>query len=206
LILARGGFLHEAFTFQFSLGEKFAQGAQAFGRFSEHLGHDRLADFENFAVVFGANGGGASFAGEQGKFAEAIALAHRSHAHAGAVSGDGYCCRAAQHDEHRITGVAFLDQTLAASVTMDRRILEHVRELRVIHAIEERLAPHDRPRFRLRIAGPFGAALNLKGADGEGDGDLLASKLVPNVGPDGVADVVISAVIAHRELDLVNDR
>ena len=41
-------------------------------------------------------------------------------------------------------------------------------------------------------------------ANGEGNGDALALELVPDVGADGVVDLVDSGMIAHVELDLVD--
>src|SRR5882724_2700166 len=198
------GFLDDTFAFEFTLREQFAQSRETLGRFAQHFRHDRLADLENFAVVLRPDSGRTRFAGEQREFTETIALAHRADAHARAVARDRHRRHAAQHHEHRIAGVAFLDQTLAATVAMNRRILEHGRELTVVHAIEERLASQDRARFGLRVAGPLRAALDLKRADWERNRDLLASKFVPDVSPDRVANVVIRAMIAHRELDFVD--
>ena len=79
-----------------------------------------------------------------------------------------------------------------------------VRELIVVHAIEERLAAEDYARLGLRIAGALWAALDLKRANREGNGDLLPAEFVPDVGPDRIADIVVITMIAQRELDLVN--
>ncbi len=44
----------------------------------------------------------------------------------------------------------------------------------------------------------------MQRANGEGDGDALALELVPNVGANGVVDLVDSGMVAHVELDLVD--
>ena len=43
-------------------------------------------------------------------------------------------------------------------------------------------------------------------ADRKRNGDALTFQFVPNIGPDGVVDLVDRGVIAHVKLDLVDDR
>src|SRR5438094_10216601 len=68
-------------------------------------------------------------------------------ANIGAVARDGNMGGAPQHDEHRIALRIFLDDALAASVVIEARAVEHVLQLRVFQAIEERFAAEDGPGF-----------------------------------------------------------
>src|SRR6185503_11476193 len=105
---------------------------------AENPGHDRLANFEHLAIVLGADCRRPRLARKQRKFAETIALAHSTHSHAGAVARDGDRGRSAQHHEHRIAWIAFLDQAFAPAVAMNFRVLKYALQLLVVHAIEER--------------------------------------------------------------------
>src|SRR5436190_1197639 len=68
-------------------------------------------------------------------------------ANIGAVARDGNVSRSPQHDEHRIALGIFLDDALAASVVIEARAVQHILELRILQAIEERFAPQDGPSF-----------------------------------------------------------
>ena len=47
-------------------------------------------------------------------------------------------------------------------------------------------------------------ALQLQRANGEGNGDALTLELIPDVGADGVIDLIDFGMIPHVELDFVH--
>ena len=75
----------------FRLRQQFAELRQALGRIAQHLGHDRFADLQHFAIVVRANGGERGSPVSKRHFAEAIALAQHPHPDSGAVAQTETC-------------------------------------------------------------------------------------------------------------------
>ena len=196
----------EALGLHLAAGEQFAEFVEQFRIFLEAVGEDGLADFHDLAVLVRQDGGAAVLAREQGHFAETVAGLERGDVRLEALAVHDHVGLAVHEDEHGFAGGALLDDFLVAPEMNHLAARQQGVELRVGEAFEDRLLGEHDARGGLHLLF-LGAPrpLDLHGADGEGDLDAVTAQAVPDVGADGIADVVVLSLIHEPELDFVFD-
>ena len=128
----------------FRLSQQFAQLIETLGSGVEQLGHDRLTDFQNFAVMFRPHGRGARLPREQRHFAKQIARAQDAYPKRCAIARDRNLRRAAQKNEHGIARGPFFNDAFAAAEAVELRTLQQTIELLFIKALEEGIVSQNR--------------------------------------------------------------
>ena len=195
----------EAFVFHPPLGEHLAEALHELLVLREDFAEHCLVDLPHLAVGAGDDGGAAGLAGEEGHLAAGVAGAQRRHAGVRPIRMHEHVGLAIEEDEHGVALLPLHDHAFATAEAQELGVEQELIHLRLLEELEHGLLAHAGLGGGERVVVLHLGLVDLEGADGEGNAQAAALGLIPDVGADGVADVVEARFVIHRELDLVED-